>query len=66
MTTEEIGDLAQRAGLREIAVLAPQDTGFYPPIVGTVGYIVGLGARSLLSDAASTVVKSTIYELLAG
>jgi glycine/sarcosine N-methyltransferase len=33
VTTEEIGDLAQRAGLREIAVLTPQDTGFYQPIV---------------------------------
>ena len=53
MTTEEIGDLAQRAGLREIAVLAPQDTGFYPPIVGTVGYVVGLGARSLLRRGLS-------------
>ena len=30
VTTEEIGDLAQRAGLREIAVLTPQDTGFDP------------------------------------
>lgn len=38
VTTEEIGDLAQRAGLREITVLTPQDTGFYQPIVvGTVG-----------------------------
>ena len=38
VTVEEIGDLAQRAGLREIAVLAVQDTGFYQPIVvGTVG-----------------------------
>jgi glycine/sarcosine N-methyltransferase len=33
VTTEEIGDLAQRAGLREIAILRPQDTGFYQPIV---------------------------------
>jgi glycine/sarcosine N-methyltransferase len=37
VTAKEIGDLAQHAGLREIAVLTPQDTGFYQPIVvGTV------------------------------
>jgi glycine/sarcosine N-methyltransferase len=33
VTTDEIAHLAKRAGLREVAVLKPQDTGFYQPII---------------------------------
>jgi SAM-dependent methyltransferase len=37
VTTEEIADLAKRAGLREIAVLTAKDTGFYQPIIVATG-----------------------------
>jgi glycine/sarcosine N-methyltransferase len=33
VTTEEIAQLARRAGLGAVRVLSPQDTGFYQPII---------------------------------
>ena len=33
VTTDEIAYLAKRAGLREVSVLKPRDTGFYQPII---------------------------------
>jgi len=33
VTTEEIAHLAKHAGLREVSVLRPEDTGFYQPII---------------------------------
>jgi SAM-dependent methyltransferase len=33
VTTEEIAHLAKHAGLREVSVLSPEDTGFYQPII---------------------------------
>ena len=33
VTTQEIAHLAKHAGLHEVSVLRPEDTGFYQPII---------------------------------